>query len=468
MESKRKYNPLVRTVIFIITLILLICIMAIGLFYYVFSISEPEGVSTTEFPKNFTNSFSVWTSYENGELTVDEIGLERLDEYGLWIQFIDEKGKEIFSHNKPDSYPSEYTAAELLALATSEYENGTTLFTNSLDNAEGECSYIIGFPYDIGKHMLYYNGARLSRLSPFAKFLIISGFVVLAVSILSYSIWLSRKLSKVAEGIHRLSLRNYIPIKEKGILSGIYGSLNKMDRELQKADQLQEETERRRQEWIANISHDLKTPLSPIKGYAELLADDSIKEAQEIQRYGKIIQKNVDHTEMLINDLKLTYQLESGAVPYHPENVRIVRCVKEWVIDIINDPAFSDRDILFECCMSESNACIDPGLLSRAVKNLIINALTHNPEDTKVKVVVTKKTENHICISIQDNGQGISDAEQGVLFDRYYRGTNMKEKPEGSGLGLAIAKQIVILHGGSIQVRSKINKGTEFLITLPV
>ena len=467
MKSKRKHHLLIRTVIFIITLILLLCVMAIGLFYYMFSIPEPEGLSTTRFPQDFTNSFSVWTTNENGELQVEEIGLKRLDEYGLWIQFIDENGEEIFSHNKPESYPAKYTAADLLALSTSEYENGYTLFVNSLDDTDEECSYIVGFPYDIGKSMLYYNGSRISLLSPAARFLIAAGFGILAASIFAYSVWLSRKLSKVTDGIRGLSVRDYIPIKEKGVFSEIYASLNKMNRELKQADKVQEETERTRKEWITNITHDLKTPLSPIKGYAELLADNSVKETQEIQEYGKIILKNVNHTEKLINDLKLTYQLESGAIPYNPKDVRIIRCVREWVIDIINDPAFSDRDITFESNTPELIARIDPDLFRRAVQNLMINALTHNPENTKVKITVTVTAENRILISVQDNGAGISEKDQAELFERYYRGTNTKEKPEGSGLGLAIAKQIVTLHGGNIIVKSRVNAGTEFIISLP-
>lgn len=467
MKSKKKRSLLVRTVIFIITLILLLCIMAIGLFYYMFSIPEPYGLSTTDFPKNFTNSFTAWITYESGELQVEEIGLKRLDEYGLWIQFIDEKGEEIFSHNKPENYPASYTTAELLALSTSEYEDGYTLFVNSPNDADEEYSYIVGFPYDIGKHLLYYNGSRISRLSPVARLLIMAGFGVLAVSIFAYSVWLSRKLSKITEGIRGLSVRNYIPMKEKGVFSEIYASLNRMNSDLQKADKVQAETERTRQEWIANITHDLKTPLSPVKGYAELLADNSVKKTQEIQEYGKIILKNVNHTEKLINDLKLTYQLESGSIPYIPKDMRIARCVKEWVIDIINDPFFSDRDITFESDTPESIACIDPDLFRRAIQNLIINALTHNSADTKIEVTVMVTPENRICISVQDNGVGISETDQAELFNRYYRGTNTKEKTEGSGLGLAIAKQIVTLHGGNIIVKSEVNVGTEFIVSLP-
>lgn len=95
-----------------------------------------------------------------------------------------------------------------------------------------------------------------------------------------------------------------------------------------------------RREWIANITHDLKTPLSPVKGYAELLVDSSVTETQTVRKYGSIILKNVNHTERLINDLKLTYQLESGAITYNPQEVRMMHFLKELLIGIVNDPFF--------------------------------------------------------------------------------------------------------------------------------
>ena len=213
-----------------------------------------------------------------------------------------------------------------------------------------------------------------------------------------------------------------------------------------------------------NITHDLKTPLSPVKGYAELLADGTDVDAKAAQEYGTIILKNVDYAEKLMNDLKLTYQLESGAFPFHPQQVRLVRYLKELVIDIANDPTFSNRDIEFESesNLSELTVAIDPDLFRRAVGNLVVNALVHNPPDTKVIVSVSEDKQKGICITVRDNGVGIKAAEQAELFTRYYRGTNTKEKPEGSGLGLAIAKQIVVLHGGDIAVKSKSGEGTEF------
>ena len=177
-----------------------------------------------------------------------------------------------------------------------------------------------------------------------------------------------------------------------------------------------QETETTRREWIANITHDLKTPLSLVKGYAELLADNQIAGVETAQEYGKIILKNVSHVEKLLNDLKLTYQIDSGVVPYHPQEVLITRYVKEVVIDIINDPAFSKRIIEFESDGQELIVFLDPDLLRRAIQNIIINALIHNPPDTKIKISIGKSAASVVFISICDNGSGMDEAEQAKLF----------------------------------------------------
>lgn len=314
--------------------------------------------------------------------------------------------------------------------------------------------------------MLYYNGERFTRLLPVVKKIVLSALFIFAVLVFGYVCWISRKLSNITGGIRNVSQRAYIPLKEKGMFRSIYAALNKMDMEIRQSDKIKEETENARTEWIANITHDLKTPLSPVKGYAELLADNQIAGVETAQEYGKIILKNVSHVEKLLNDLKLTYQIDSGVVPYNPQEILITRYVKEVVIDIINDPAFSKRIIEFESDGQELIVFLDPDLLRRAIQNIIINALIHNPPDTKIKISIGKSAASVVFISICDNGSGMDEAEQAKLFNRYYRGTNTREKPEGSGLGLAIAKQIVVLHGGNISVKSSPDIGTEFIITL--
>lgn len=468
MKNKRIRTPSLHTAAILVALFLILIVSAIGMFYYVFAIPEPKGLSLASWPNTFANNFSAWIEEKDGSIGVKQIGLERLDEYGLWVQIVDEAGQEVFAHNKPDHYPDSYGIAEFVALAESGYENGNTVFVGNADISGSTLNYIVGFPYAIGKYMLYYNGEKLARLSPFTKNVVFFSACIVILCAFGYAFWLSRKLSTIIGGIRNITDKSYTPLKETSVFAEIYGSLNKMDMELRRSEKIQEETDRTRKEWIANITHDLKTPLSPIKGYAELLSDGSSIDRSTVQDYGKIILKNANHMEKLMNDLKLTYQLEAGALPYTPQETRIVRFLKELVIDIANDPAFSDRVIDFESNMPETVIAVDPDLLRRAVGNIIINALVHNPVDTKVRIAVNTAPDNSLSVSICDNGSGMNEKELSELWSRYYRGTNTKDRPEGSGLGLAIAKQIITLHGGDILVKSSPGAGTEFVIQLPL
>lgn len=468
MTNKRKFNPLAHTAAILVALFAILIVCAIGMFYYVFAIPEPEGLSLASWPNTFTDNFSTWIEEKDGTIGVEQIGVERLDEYGLWVQIVDETGQELYAHNKPDHYPDSYSMAELVTLAESRYENGNTVFISSVTVSDRTLNYAVGFPYAVGKYMLYYNGEHVARLSPFTKYVVFFSTCIVVLFAFVYAFWLSRKLSTIIDGIRNIMANSYMSMKEVGVFGEIYSSLNKMDREIRRSEKIQQETDRTRQEWIANITHDLKTPLSPVKGYAELLADESSLDLQTVQDYGKIILKNVNHMEKLMNDLKLTYQLEAGAIPCAPQETRIVRFLKELVIDIANDPAFSARTIEFESDMPELMIAVDPDLLRRAVGNIVINALVHNPLDTKVKVTVCKTSDSKLSISVCDNGNGMTETERSDLWSRYYRGTNTKERPEGSGLGIAIAKQIITLHSGDISVKSSPGVGTEFIILLPL
>ena len=427
MRNKKKQNPFLRIFVLASALLLIAVVIAIGMFYYIFGITEPEGLSLASWPDRFTDNFSVWMENDNGNVKIEEVGLKRLDEYGLWLQVIDETGQEVFCHNKPEDYPIKYSASELISLRTSAYEQGNTIFVNSYEKSGKTWCYLIGFPYSIGKHMLYYNGENVGRLSPLFRRGIFFILCSILLFMICYGFWLTKHLGKISEGIGDISMRSYTLLSEKGVFGEIYGALNKMNSAICHSDKVQQDTERLRREWIENITHDLKTPLSPIKGYAELLMDSPNLDGETIQEYGGIILKNVNHTEKMINDLKLTYQLESCSVPYRPQTVRLVRFLKELVIDIVNDPAFANRSIEFESNMQECEVCIDIDLFRRAVINLIINALTHNPPETKVTIRIDTGLKNKILICISDNGIGMSNKEQSELFNRYYRGTNMRE-----------------------------------------
>lgn len=467
-KVKKKINPFFRLFGIVIALILITIISIIGAFFYYFSYPDQGGLSTTSSPVGITNAISMCIVEENGAISIKESSMKWFDEQGMWLQVLDEKGQEVYSYNKPDSYPISYSASELMALQTSEFDNCYSVFTGDYEGLNQTYGYIVGYPYNIGKHLVYTNGERIGLLTPAFKKGIRVVFVALIVFVFVYGFWLSKNLGKITEGIKNISKRNYIPLFGKGFFREVFDELNEMNDEICRSDELKKETERVRKEWIANITHDIKTPLSPIKGYAELLADNQIPENSSVQEYGKIILKNADYAENLINDLKLTYQFETGVIPLNMKEIHLVSYVRELVIDIINDPAFSSRDIEFEGVDEDIVVNIDEALFRRALGNLIINALTHNTIDTKVCIGIERDSKDIVSIFVRDNGKGMSDEEQAEIFERYYRGTSTKEKPEGSGLGLAIAKQIVSHHEGEITVKSRVGEGTEFRVAIPI
>jgi len=188
-------------------------------------------------------------------------------------------------------------------------------------------------------------------------------------------------------------------------------------------------------------------------------------EADRIE-FGQVILKNAEYAGALVNDLKLTYQLKNGMIPLNMQQANLTRFLKENIIDLLNQPDYSGRNISFTGEDREISYSFDERLLKRAINNLIINALIHNPEDTVIRIGI--QTADKTRITIEDHGRGMDGEEVSRLFQRYYRGTNTDEKAEGTGLGMAIAKQIIEIHNGEICVESQKNTGTMITIAFPI
>ena len=132
MSELQTLKTLLYTAVILAILFVILIVSAIGMFYYAFSIPEPEGLSLASWPHTFTDNFSTWIEEKDGNIGVEQIGAERLDEYGLWVQILDENGQEIYAHNKPENYPDGYSMTELVELTESGYENGNTVFISNV------------------------------------------------------------------------------------------------------------------------------------------------------------------------------------------------------------------------------------------------------------------------------------------------------------------------------------------------
>ncbi|WP_236912769.1 sensor histidine kinase [Clostridium sp. Cult1] len=219
--------------------------------------------------------------------------------------------------------------------------------------------------------------------------------------------------------------------------------------------------------WIHNLSHDLKTPLASIKGYGELMADEEyILSQDEIKEYSHIIKEKAEYMEKLLGDLKLTQVLKRGLIPINHKKEDLVEVIRDITIDVLNNPNYQERRILFNPKKEKIIFFFDRSLLQRAFTNLIYNSIVHNDEDTEI--IITMEKKDKIYIQIEDNGKGISKEDLDNLFEKYYRGTNTGESHKGSGLGMTIAKQIIEVHDGEIEVESTLGVGTKIDIIFPL
>ena len=224
-----------------------------------------------------------------------------------------------------------------------------------------------------------------------------------------------------------------------------------------------------RRDFVANVSHEIKTPVTTIKGFAETLLDGALDDRHDAERFLHIIVGQADRLSAIIEDLLSLSSLESGS-----EGARIslehgsIRDVLQVALDVCEMKA-ATRDITLTLdCSEDLFAEINPPLLEQAVVNLIDNAVKYSPEGSRVGVSAAIEAMG-LSIRVKDVGPGIRREHLARLFERFYRIDKARSRDMGgTGLGLSIVKHIAVAHGGSVAVESTPGLGSTFTITLPV
>jgi PAS domain S-box-containing protein len=224
------------------------------------------------------------------------------------------------------------------------------------------------------------------------------------------------------------------------------------------------EVDRVRNEVVHTISHDLRSPLTSVIGYTELIARaGSLNENQ--QDFLKRIQEGVQHITTLINDLLELGSIEAG-LDTRREWVQMDGLFR-YTLDMLQGQ-IKTKHIKVETDIAPSLPALraNPVRLRQVLDNVVGNAIKYSEKDSEVKVSIHAEGDQ-IILQVSDNGPGIPIQDQPHIFDKFYRGRNTVDKQEGSGLGLAIVKSIVDAHQGRIWVESNLGQGSTFFIVLP-
>lgn len=278
-----------------------------------------------------------------------------------------------------------------------------------------------------------------------------------------------RQLNKAAENIRDGNLDFSIDTKGHDEISELSESFEAMRKRLQMNAQEKLDAEQEHRMLISNIAHDLKTPITAIKGYSEGILDGVADTPEKQERYLKTIYNKANEMNTLINELTLYSNIDTNKIPYnfHKLNVKdyFTDCMEELEMDLENQ----HMQLTFFNYVDEDTLMIaDPEQLGRVIHNIIGNAIKYmRAEEPSFISMRIKDVGDFIQVEIEDNGKGISNKDLPYIFDRFYRADASRNSAAGgSGIGLSIVKKIIEDHGGKIWATSKENVGTVMYFVL--
>lgn len=300
-------------------------------------------------------------------------------------------------------------------------------------------------------------------VSTIQNVMIICSAIVLVVSVL-FGTFISRTLTKPITGLskdaQRLAEGDFaIRFDSKG-----YAEFDSLAAALNKAKDEMEKTEGMRRELLANVSHDLRTPLTMVKAYAESLRDLPYKDPEKHTVHAQIIIDEADKLTALVTDLLDLSRLQSGVYTPNPSLIRLDTLAR----DVTERFAIkAEQGYTFVKNFEEVNAYCDSRFIEQVIYNLVGNALNYAGND-KVVIVATKVHNGKARFEVSDHGKGIKKEELATVWDRYYRSAQSKRTVVGTGLGLSICKSILTSHGARYGTISAVGKGTTFFFELPM
>ena len=405
---------------------------------------------------------------ESGYILSDSMQNE-LTERNIWALYIDNTSLEILWHsdNLPEDIPLAYTASDISGL-TRGYVNDYPTFTGQ--GTDG--LMVLGYPkQSYWKHM--YPSWDLQMIADAPKTV---GIVLGANLILLFLIYIGanmgvlRSVRPIAEGIQKLPLEEHVTLKETGVLSELAKNINRTSEILQSQKYQILKKDAARANWIAGVSHDIRTPLSMVMGYAGQL-EQSQGISPEDKKKVSVILSQSRRIKNLINDLNLASKLEYNMQPLSMKPENAVAVVRQVAVDFINNdiegkyPVEWETDENLSVCMVQA----DRELLKRAVSNLIQNSMNHNEDGCTIYVSVSRAEEKKSCvIRVEDDGAGVSP-EQLERLERapHYMMCDTNTGEQRHGLGLMIVKQIAASHGGRAEIGRGRHGGFGVSVILP-
>lgn len=424
------------------------------------------------------------------ELMSDDDNNEKRQKLNEFVSPLEELGSMIHIECDGQKFYSTSNKVNILKLADSivhidteknlNYfgENGVVIINHVKTDDNTYLVLIANKDYTVNDVSSRYNSPQDYSSLIFTKTGLIIAIIALIfiLSILSLSFITSRTISKpmkkLSEGANEIANGNLdfvIDYESTNEIGTTVKSFNDMTKKLKKSIESQSQTEQNKKEIIAGLAHDLRTPLTSIKGYCEGIMDGIANTPEKRDVYMKTIYSSANDMEKLLDDLLTISRLELGKIQIDTKTINL----NEFFDDCAKDIAVTLEQHNFD--FEYKNSCdddfyidLDVDRFQRVIDNIISNSIKYAKKDIKGKVkLFIESYQKSAIISISDNGIGLDSNSLQRIFDSFFRADPARTKVnEGSGIGLAVCKQIVELHGGHIWATSKDGDGLTILISL--
>ncbi|MFL2988543.1 MAG: sensor histidine kinase [Candidatus Neomarinimicrobiota bacterium] len=384
------------------------------------------------------------------------------------ITIIDYNGNVLGDSDKDplsmDLHTGEFRQEIKLAKSTASY-GSSVRFSETIQ----EQMMYLAYPYNInGQSIIIRTSLSINDLNKKINNLYLNLFLallIISLATLLISYYLSRRLTAPIKNVENISYKyskgdfssrlNEFSVVE---FNNLAKSLNKMASELDKLEGI-------RKEFVSNVSHELKTPITSIKGYIEIL-EDMIKDKSQ-RKYLKIMNTNSDRLNNIIDDLLILSRIENVD---NTKGLKFKLAPLSNVIDsVVSECAalIDSKEIeIFVNCSNDILINQNSMMMHQALSNLLNNSIKYSQDKSKIYFIV-EDTDSYTSIEVKDEGIGINPKHFERLFERFYRVDESRSRDiGGTGLGLAIVKHIILLHNGTIDVQSKEGYGTSFIIKI--
>lgn len=382
-----------------------------------------------------------------------------LNKHDIWAMYLDPWGHCLWSVSLPFTPPSRYSAQEV-ALFAKGYLQDYPVFIRTQE----EGMLILGYPKDSYAKLPanYYPLSALHRMPLFIAGLILADAAALFLLYFLSKNKLLSKIEPIISAMEALGEGEIVSLPATGEFTQLSQSINKTSHLLSKQNTA-------RANFISGVSHDLRTPLSMIMGYAARMVDSPLSE-DDMRRYGEMIAAQSLKMKELIADFNLASQLEYEMQPLRGESFRLSKLLRSYGAKLLDSP-LPDIYSLSLSIVPETEAstlCGDGHLFTRALDNLVQNSIRHNPRGCKIFLCLSLQ-QNQLLLTVADDGKGIDpDTLSTLTEDTHYLYSLDDRLNLRHGLGLILVRQIIASHGGEFSISNRNPTGCIVKLTFPL